>query len=332
MSKQTVVITGCAGFIGSHVVDEFLGTGYKVIGYDAFTYAGKESNLVKAKTHGDMFVLVKGSINDVALLTETVKKYDAKWIINLAAETHVDNSIKSSDVFLHTNILGTKAVLDVCRDTGCILLHFSTDEVYGVSTIGIPFIEKNALDPQNPYSATKAAADHLIATYRNTYGTKHIIVRPSNNFGTRQHSEKFLPTILRSIGAGKRIPVYGDGKQIREWTNVCETAKAVRFVFENSPLNEVYNITSGMYLKNIDVIRIVCTMLGLDMEQTVEYVEDRKGHDFRYSISSNKLAKLGYYISSNFSDDLKEVIDNDFSGLWNKTRMDKTKDTHSKAS
>jgi dTDP-glucose 4,6-dehydratase len=317
--NKTVLITGCAGFIGSHVTDEFLSAGYRVIGYDSFTYAAKESNLQNAYSFGDRFTIINGSINDNIFLTKVVREYKVDCIINLAAETHVDNSIVSSDVFVNTNILGTKNILDVCRKERCPLLHFSTDEVYGVSPLGVPFTETDSLNPRNPYSATKASADHLISSYANTYGIKFILVRPSNNFGTRQHGEKFIPTILRNISKGSKIPIYGQGNQIREWTNAKETAKAVRFIFENSPPNEIYNISSGVYLENIKVVETICSLLELDINKVIQYVQDRPGHDFRYSVSSEKLNKLGYSVSSNFYEEIKEVIQNDFSGLWNKT-------------
>ena len=317
-NNRTILVTGCAGFIGSHVTDELLEAGYRVIGYDAFTYAGKESNLKKANEYST-FTLVRGDINDSSLLSSTIKKYSVDCIINLAAETHVDNSIKSSDVFVNTNIMGVKTILDICRETSCLLVHFSTDEVYGVSPLGMPFKETDALNPRNPYSATKAAADHMIFAYANTYGIKYIVIRPSNNFGSRQHSEKFIPTIMNSIMVGKKIPLYGKGNQIREWTSVVETAKATRFILENSKDNQIYNITSGMHLRNKDVIILICKELGISAEDHIEYVQDRLGHDLRYAVSSEELHKLGYFVSVDFSGDLRGVIENDFSGLWNKT-------------
>ena len=321
MNRPNVLVTGCAGFIGSHVTDRLIQSGYNVVGFDCFTYAAKLSNLNNVRNHHN-FSLQIGSINDLSRLEEVVSDNRCEWIINLAAETHVDNSIKSCKEFLTTNILGVHSVLEVCRRTGVKLLHFSTDEVYGVADGATAFDEGTPLSPRNPYSASKAAADHLIQAYRNTHGTNHLIVRPSNNFGIRQHSEKFIPTILRSIENGKKIPLYGNGEQIREWTNAEETAKAVLFLLENAPLNETYNITSGTHMKNKDVILCVCQLLGLNYDDVVEYISDRPGHDFRYSISSKKLNDLGYILTSDFITDLKKVIQNDFSGLWNKTRVD----------
>jgi dTDP-glucose 4,6-dehydratase len=304
---DVVVITGCAGFIGSHVADHFLANGYSVVGYDAFTYAGKIENLKFATSH-PQFSLIEGSINDTVLLEETVHKSGAKWIINLAAETHVDNSIRSCDVFLQTNILGAKSILDVCRSTGTKLLHFSTDEVYGVPSGQDSFKEDANLNPKNPYSASKAAGDHLIAAYANTYGLQYIIVRPSNNFGPRQHEEKFLPKMIKNLLSGKKIPVYGDGSQIREWTFVKTTAAATRFILENSKMNETYNITTGEFMRNIDVINRVCEMVNLHAADFIEYVPDRLGHDFRYSINADKLKKLGFNMQSEFPERLWETV------------------------
>lgn len=305
--SDTVLITGCAGFIGSHVVENFLQHGYKVVGYDAFTYAGKMQNLQSSIQHSN-FTLVTGSINDTSLLEKTVRDNNVKWIINLAAETHVDNSIKSCDIFLQTNILGTKSVLDVCRSTGIKLLHFSTDEVYGVPSEDQSFTETDPLNPRNPYSASKAAADHLIFAYANTYGIKYIIVRPSNNFGPRQHEEKFLPKMITNLLSARKIPIYGDGFQIREWTFVKSTADATRFILENSPLDQIYNITSGDFRKNIDVVNSVCEMVQLYAPDFIEYVPDRLGHDVRYSIDATKMNSLGYKIQDSFDSCLWQTI------------------------
>ena len=293
------MITGCAGFIGSHVTEEFLAKGYNVVGYDCFTYAGKTANLEQLRKN-PRFSLQIASINDEKRLVDVALDNKCEWIINLAAETHVDNSIRSCDEFLNTNVLGTKSVLNACKTTGMKLLHFSTDEVYGVPVEGESFTEDSPLKPRNPYSASKAAADHLIAAYANTYGLKYVIVRPSNNFGPRQHEEKFLPKMIRNLLSAKKIPVYGDGSQVREWTYVKSTAAATRFILESSPLNNIYNITSGKFMKNIDVVNRVCEMVQLYAPDFIEYVPDRLGHDIRYSIDCAKLNQLGFSIDDDF--------------------------------
>jgi len=308
MMNKAVLITGCAGFIGSHVTDYFLANDYRVVGYDIFTYAGKESNLSKTMGHMN-FTLVRGSINNTSMLENTVRQNNIEWIINLAAETHVDNSIKSCDVFLQTNVLGTKSVLDVCMNTGAKLLHFSTDEVYGVPFGWQSFKEDASLNPKNPYSASKAAADHLIFAYANTYGLQYLMVRPSNNFGPRQHREKLLPKVIENLKNGKKIPVYGDGSQIREWTFVKATAAATLHILENSKMNEIYNITSGEFRTNIDVISLVHQTMKLIGSDYIEYVPDRLGHDFRYSINGDKLSALGFSIPKNFEEMIKQTIE-----------------------
>ena len=303
---MSIIITGCAGFIGSHVTEEFLSAGYNVIGIDSLTYAGKESNMSSFFMNQN-FNFERKNINQKLDIIGLINNHEVEWIINLAAETHVDNSIKDDMEFITTNIIGVRNLLQACMETNCKLLHFSTDEVYGVAD-DKSFTEESPLKPKNPYSASKASADHMIQSYANTHGTKSIIVRPSNNFGLRQDSEKFLPTIIESLENDRKIPVYGKGEQIREWTHVANTAKATRFILENSPIGETYNITSGFHLKNIDLVKKVCYNLDLDYEECIEFVEDRPGHDFKYSISSDKLNSLGFVVENNFEEGLFSVM------------------------
>tara|TARA_R100000152_G_C6739267_1_gene163161 strand:+ start:77 stop:1018 length:942 start_codon:yes stop_codon:yes gene_type:complete len=312
---KSIMITGCAGFIGSYVTEEFLNAGYKVHGVDKLTYAGSEKNMESFRNHPH-FSFSPSCITMPSHMKLIMEQSKIEWVINLAAETHVDNSIESSDVFVKTNIGGTKSLLDACKETGAKLLHFSTDEVYGVAR-NRAFTERSNIAPKNPYSATKAAADHMIEAYRNTYGVEYIIVRPSNNFGLRQHDEKFLPTIVRKLKADEKIPVYGKGNQIREWTHARETAKATRFILENSETNQIYNISSEFHTENMNVVQTVCDILGRRVEDCVEYVEDRPGHDFKYAITPRKLNKLGYTVASNFEEELKEILDYEFSSIRN---------------
>ena len=208
---------------------------------------------------------------------------------------------------MQTNILGTKSLLDACLATGTKLLHFSTDEGYGPAQ-NKSFIERSKLNPTNPYSASKAAAEHLITSYANTHGMQYIMVRPSNNFGTRQHDEKFLPTIIRKLKEGNKVPIYGNGHQEREWMYVKETAKATRFILENSSMNETYNVSSKFHLKNIEVVQKVCKLLDKNPDACIEYVEDRPGHDFKYSVNPRKMNKLGYTVNTNFDEHIKGLI------------------------
>jgi len=306
MNKPNIMITGCAGFIGSHVTEEFLDAGYKVVGVDSITYAGNEENMSVFISNPN-FTLHQMDIGLMTAIRQIIQKDNIEWVVHLAAETHVDNSIESNDIFMKTNILGTKSILDSCRETDTKILHFSTDEVYG-SSIDKSFIERSLLDPRNPYSASKAAAEHLVTSYKNTYGVEYIMVRPSNNFGPRQHDEKFLPTILRKLEAGEKIPIYGAGQQEREWIYVKETSKATRFILENSSMNEIYNISSEFHLKNIEVVKRVCNLMDKNPEDCVEYVEDRPGHDFKYSINPTKMNNLGYVVDNNFDKYLEEYV------------------------
>ena len=220
---MSILVTGCAGFIGSHAVDHFLDSGDKVVGIDSMTYASNIENLKSAFKKSD-FVFYEKDIVDTFDITNICKNHNIKWIFNFAAETHVDNSIDSCDAFIHSNIIGVKSLLECCKETGASLFHISTDEVYG-STSGKPFKESDTLSPKNPYSATKAAAEHIIEAYSNTYGVNFITVRMSNNFGPRQHGEKFIPTIIRSLSNNKKIPIYGNGKNVREWLYVKDCVK-----------------------------------------------------------------------------------------------------------
>ncbi len=305
-SGSTIVITGCAGFIGSHLAEHLLDCGYKVVGIDILTYAGKLSNM-KEFVCNENFHFYMNDITDFDDIKRSIEGHDVSAIINCAAETHVDNSIIDCTNFLKTNIFGVKTLLEVCRSENIPLIHFSTDEVYG-DAISCSFTEESPLKPKNPYSASKAAADHLIAAYSNTYKTKFLIVRPSNNFGPRQHKEKFIPTILRKLADKQKIPVYGTGQQRREWTYVKDTAMAVELLLNNGAENQTYNISSNHEEVNIDVISLICKLLNIDLYNNIEHVPDRLGHDFRYSVNCEKIKSIGFAISSNFEENIKNTI------------------------
>lgn len=301
------MITGCAGFIGNRVVEEFLNDKkYKVLGLDCMTYAGKESNIQRFLKN-PRFCFFKENICNQQAINNICKNHNISWIINVAAETHVDNSIEDCSSFLKSNVLGVHSLLNVCKENKIKLLHFSTDEVYGVAPEGLTFNEFQSINPRNPYSATKAAADHLILSYENTYNIKSIIVRPSNNYGPNQNPEKLLPKLIQNIGLRKKLPVYGDGNQKREWTYVKDTAKACKFILENGELGQIYNITSGEELTNLSLIKIVSKKMGVSFENIIEFVKDRPGHDTRYSISSKKLHNLGFKKYTTLEEGLKDM-------------------------
>tara|TARA_R110000851_G_scaffold114591_2_gene239933 strand:- start:2794 stop:3741 length:948 start_codon:yes stop_codon:yes gene_type:complete len=288
---MNIMITGCAGFIGSHAVEEFLAAGYNIAGVDSLTYAGDTDNMLSFIDDIEFYHL---DICDTVKITNIVNNLDIEWIINFAAETHVDNSIKSSDSFIHSNVKGVASLLDACRATNAKLFHISTDEVYGSTDYG-SFSEIDALDPQNPYSATKAASELLIKSYNNTHGVEYLMVRPCNNFGPRQNNEKFMPTILTKLLQNEKIPIYGDGKNIRDWLYVKENVSAIRYILENSQLGEVYNISTSNEKTNIEIVSNLCTLMSRDAADSIMYVDDRLGHDFRYSIYNKKLRDLGFF-------------------------------------
>ena len=304
---MNIIITGCAGFIGSHATECFISDEtYNVIGLDLLTYAGYLGNLDNVLNH-NRFTFIHSDICDTEHVESLVETHAIDWIINFAAETHVDNSIKSSKAFIQTNVEGVRSLLDVCRRKDIKLLHVSTDEVYG-STASKSFSEQDRLSPANPYSATKAAAEHLIHAYSNTYDLSYMIVRPTNNFGPRQHREKLLPTIIGSLCENKKIPIYGTGENVRDWLFVKDTARAIKFILESSSLNETYNISSSNEMKNVDLIKKALSYMDKLWHENITFVKDRPGHDFRYSISSQKLSSLGFNRFSNFDEALLETI------------------------
>ena len=302
---MNVMVTGCAGFIGSHVVESLLNSGISVVGVDSLTYAGKYSNMESFLDSIQFFEL---DICNTQAIQNIVKKSDVGWIINLAAETHVDNSIKSCESFIHSNINGVRSLLDVCNQTGCKLLQVSTDEVYG-SCPGQSFDEESSFAPGNPYSATKTAAEHMIFSYHNTYGTTFRTVRMSNNFGPRQHKEKLIPTILRKIKSGEKIPIYGDGKNIRDWFYVKDCANMVKSVLLNGSDNEVYNLTFSNEKQNLEIVNMILEKLNLKFNECAEFVTDRPGHDFRYSICNKKIMEIVNHSPTDFNEAIQETID-----------------------
>jgi dTDP-glucose 4,6-dehydratase len=305
--KSTILVTGCAGFIGSHMVDLLLEKGHSVIGVDCFTYAGSVDNIGHTYSN-KRFRMFNKNICNTAFISEMCSLNHVQWIVNFAAETHVDNSIDDCEKFIRSNVNGVRSLLSVCKNLGAKMLHVSTDEVYGSRKMG-SFTEFDKLDPRNPYSATKASAEHLISAYENTYGTNVVMVRPSNNFGPRQHKEKFLPTIIRSLGEDKKIPVYGEGLNIRDWLFVKDNVKAMYHIMKNCETKGVYNITNTNEMTNIEMVQHVCDIMRLNWEDHVSYVPDRAGHDFRYSIDNTRLLQTGFNFSSDFKKNLKDTID-----------------------
>ena len=304
---MNILITGCAGFIGSHATEDFLESGYNVVGVDSMTYAASLDNLSEISGHENFKFYIDNICNTKNMIKYCIEN-KVEWIINFAAETHVDNSIKSSELFVRSNIDGVRSLLDCARETDVKILQISTDEVYGSIGSG-SFRETDKLSPKNPYSATKAAAEHLITAYGSTYGIDYKIVRMSNNFGPRQHNEKFIPTILRSLFNGKKVPIYGDGKNVRDWFYVKDCVRMVRRVLHAGHSRQIYNLTHGNEKTNIEIVSKICSILDKEMSKNIEFVTDRPGHDFRYSICNKKVERIGIKNQTSFNTSLSNTID-----------------------
>jgi len=281
-------MTGCAGFIGGHALEFFLKAGCKVVGVDKMTYAADPSVL---KPHKN-FKFYQADVCQSSAIKKIAKENDIDCIIHFAAESHVDNSILGDNCFIDSNITGTKSLMEVCKDLKIPMCHISTDEVYGPIIDG-SFSEEDKLSPQNFYSATKAAAEHIVCSYSNTFDIDYVMVRMSNNYGPRQNAEKFMPTILRAIKNESKIPVYGNGLNVRDWIYVKDSVKIIYNILQNANFNrEVYNVTFRDERTNIEVIESVLKCFGLNVEDCVKFVADRLGHDKRYSITNDKMMEF----------------------------------------
>lgn len=293
-----VLVTGGLGFIGGHFVDHCLSHGDEVMIIDSMTYAANRSLLDEYHSKN-----VRISISSIASYEDNVvalARFKPDVVVNFAAETHVDNSIDDPSEFISTNVVGTSALISACKEFNTKICHISTDEVYGPA-LGRPYTEFDRLMPMNPYSATKSSAEMIIQSFQNTYGLQAMIVRPSNNYGPRQNFEKFIPKFVTSVLIGKKFPVYGDGLHEREWTFVKDTARIVRSAISSEKhwnFNSIYNLSSGIQYRNIDVIHVILEAINAKFERSlsirdvIQFVNDRPGHDRRYSISSERLSKM----------------------------------------
>jgi len=306
-----VFITGGLGFIGSNFIREILSTNGDIFitNIDAETYAGNPNNLKDIEKNKN-YQYFKGEIQDFDFIDDLVKKYKPDAIINFAAETHVDRSIKSADPFIETNIIGTHALLKVAlKNKVQRYIQISTDEVYGSIKPPDRFNEDSQIKPNSPYSASKASADMLVRSYNKTYGLNTIIVRCSNNFGPYQFPEKIIPYFISLALENKKLPVYGDGLNVRDWIYVIDFCSAITLVLKKGKVGEVYNVGSDCELRNIDLTKKILQRLGKD-ENLIQYVEDRLGHDRRYAMDSSKIQKeLGWKKKYNFEDALDLTIE-----------------------
>ena len=311
---MNVLITGGAGFIGSRfaemlVNEEIVNPFKKIVVVDKLTYSGNKSNLDGIITHPS-FAFEQIDICDERAVSTVMSKYQITHIVNFAAESHVDRSIESSKAFYETNVMGTLNLLDQARTSGVTrFVQVSTDEVYG-SIVEGSWEEDQPLDPSSPYSASKAAADFLVLAYFKTHKMNVGITRCSNNYGIRQFPEKVIPRFITNLLDGRKIPIYGQGLQVREWIHVDDHCRGIYLVLEKGNPGDIYNIGGEVEMPNIELARRLISEFGLNENEVFEFVEDRKGHDFRYSLTGNKIKKeLGFKSLTNFDEEIVKLIE-----------------------
>ncbi len=325
---MSILVTGGAGFIGSNFVLDWLGKHDEtVINLDKLTYAGNLHNLA-ALENDTRHIFVRGDIGDQALVAELLARHQPRVVINFAAESHVDRSIHGPEDFIQTNIVGTFHLLEMVRafwqelpggeKNGFRFLHVSTDEVYGsLAPDAPPFAETNPYEPNSPYSASKAASDHLVRAYHHTYGLPVLTTNCSNNYGPYQFPEKLIPLCIHNALSGLDLPIYGDGKQIRDWLYVGDHCSAIRRVLEDGRLGETYNIGGRSEKTNLEVVETLCGILdrlqpradGKAYREQISYVKDRLGHDRRYAIDAGKIeSELGWLPAETFTSGIMKTV------------------------
>ncbi len=328
----SILVTGGAGFIGSNFIPYFIDkhSDYHIINLDKLTYAGNLANLSEVED-SDQYTFVQGDICNRELVEYLFRQYDIRGVIHFAAESHVDNSINGPEIFIKTNINGTFTLLDVARKywmdapfkykkdyEGCRFHHISTDEVYG--TLGETgfFTETTPYAPNSPYSAAKASSDLIVRAYHHTYGMNVTTSNCSNNYGPKQHNEKLIPTIIRKALAGENIPIYGDGKNIRDWLYVIDHCAGIDLIYHRGKAGETYNIGGRNERTNLQIVDTICTILddqrprtnGKSYKELITFVKDRAGHDRRYAIDATKIEKeLGWRADENFESGILKTVE-----------------------
>ncbi|WP_277640154.1 dTDP-glucose 4,6-dehydratase [Wolinella succinogenes] len=335
---KTILLTGTAGFIGSNFVPYFLDKypNYRLISLDLLTYAGNLENLKEVENH-PRHIFVKGNICDRALVESLFMEYDIRGVIHFAAESHVDNSIANPAIFIETNVMGTFTLIDVAyrhwmsapfeyKDEykDCRFHHISTDEVYGTLGESGLFTEETPYAPNSPYSASKASSDMIVRSYHHTYGLNTIITNCSNNYGPKQHKEKLIPTIIRNALAGNPIPIYGDGKNIRDWLFVLDHCKGIDLAYHKGKAGETYNIGGRNERTNLQIVDKICTILDekvpcrhsreggnlVSYKDLITFVADRPGHDKRYAIDATKIEReLGWMADETFDTGIEKTVE-----------------------
>lgn len=327
---KSILVTGCAGFIGSNFVPYFLEkyAEYNIVNLDLLTYAGDLNNLKEVENH-PKYTFIHGDICNRELVEFIFEKYDIQGVIHFAAESHVDNSIENPGVFIETNVNGTFTLLDVAykywmkkpfkykeRYQASRFHHISTDEVYGTLNEMDLFTEETPYAPNSPYAASKASSDMIVRSYQETYGMNTVITNCSNNYGPKQHDEKLIPMIIGKALAGESIPIYGDGKNIRDWLYVLDHCKGIDLVYHTGKEANVYNIGGRNERTNLQIVDKICTILDQKVPQKssykkrIKFVEDRAGHDRRYAIDATKLEnELGWKANENFDTGIVKTIE-----------------------
>ena len=324
MSKRSLLITGGAGFIGSHVVRLFVNKypDYTIVNLDKLTYAGNLENLKDVEKKSN-YRFEKGDILDVEFVSAIFRKYKIDGVIHLAAESHVDRSLHNPAEFAITNIVGTLQLLNVAQTfwnddfAGKLFYHISTDEVYGSAENGTFFTEETPIDPKSPYSASKAGSDHFVSAFGNSYNMPVRISRCSNNYGPFHFPEKLIPLMINNIINNKSLPVYGKGENIRDWLFVEDHARAIDSIFHAGKDGEIYNIGGSNEWRNIDLVNFLCYLMDRKLNREegtsaglITYVKDRPGHDLRYAIDASKLiAETGWRPQVTFEEGLEKTVD-----------------------
>lgn len=328
---KNILVTGGAGFIGANFVPYFIENNpdYHLVNLDALTYAGNLENVAEVANH-ERYTFVKGDIVDGEFIKNLFDQYQFHDVIHFAAESHVDNSISGPEAFIKTNVLGTFNLLDTARKlwmsapnqykpefVNARFHHVSTDEVYGTLGETGLFEETTPYAPNSPYSASKAGSDMIVRSYFHTYGMNVVTSNCSNNYGPKQHNEKLIPTIIRKALAGENIPIYGDGKNVRDWLYVLDHCKGIELAFKTGKSGETYNIGGRNERNNLQIVDTVCTILN-DLkpkatgkyQDQITFVKDRPGHDLRYAIDATKIeTELGWKADENFETGIKKTIE-----------------------